>query len=128
MGKILAAVGIACAAAAFTPGLPHAAADPPSQAVQLDDIGYPHCQILADRVLCLGGKGWPQKVAFVAPSGEFKWGSGTSLGGGQPLPVVPGQTYHWFGWTVVASSTDMTFTNDATGHGMTVNGDNVNPF
>jgi hypothetical protein len=107
---------------------PHAAADPPSQAVQLDSISYPHCVIQADRVLCLGGQGWPTKVAFVASSGEFKWTSGSSLGGDQPLALVAGQTYHWLGWTVLASSTDMTFTNDATSHGMTVNGNNVTPF
>ena len=107
---------------------PHAAADPPSQAVQLDSISYPHCVVQADRVLCLGGQGWPTKIAFVASSGEFKWTSGTSLGGDQPLALVPGQTYHWLGWTVRATSTDMTFTNDATSHGMTVNGNNVTPF
>lgn len=108
---------------------PHAAADPPSQAVQLDSISYPNCAIQADRVNCIGGQGWPTKVAFVASSGEFKWGSGTSLPGGETLlALVPGQTYHWLGWTVLASSTDMTFTNDTTGHGMTVNGNNVTPF
>lgn len=107
---------------------PHALADPQTQAVQLGNISYPHCAIQADRVLCIGGSGWPQKVAFVASSGEFKWGGGSSLSGGQPLPLTPGQTYHWLGWTVTASNTDMTFTNDATGHGMTVNNGNANPF
>lgn len=107
---------------------PHAAADPPTQAVQLDSISYPYCAIQADRVNCLGGQGWPTKVAFVASTGEFKWRSGSSLGGDQPFALVPGQTYHWLGWTVLASSSDMTFTNDATGHGMTVNGNNVTPF
>jgi hypothetical protein len=107
---------------------PHAAADPASQAVQLGNIWYPNCVIQTDRVLCIGGSGWPQKIAFVAASGEFKWTGGSSLGGGQPQPLTPGQTYHWLGWTVAAGSTDMTFTNDATGHGMTVNNGNANPF
>jgi hypothetical protein len=107
---------------------PHAVADPSGQAVQLGNISYPHCVIQADRVACIGGSGWPKKVAFVGSSGQFQWADGSSLGGDQPLPLTPGQTYHWLGWTVAAASTDMTFTNDATGHGMTVNGGNANPF
>jgi hypothetical protein len=107
---------------------PHAGADPPSQAVQLGDKSYPHCVIQTDRVVCLRGSGWPKNIAFVTSPGEFKWGDGSSLSGGQPLSLTPGQTSHWLGWTVTASSTDMTFTNDASGHGMTVDGANVNPF
>jgi hypothetical protein len=120
----LASMGIAAALIMA----PQAVADPPTQAVQLDNISYPHCAIQPDRVNCIGGSGWPTKVAFVAASGEFKWANGSSLSGGQPLPLTPGQTYHWLGWTVAASSTDMTFTNDATGHGMTVNPGNASPF
>jgi hypothetical protein len=107
---------------------PHAVADPPTQAVQLGGNSYPYCAIKSDRVLCIGGSEWPQKVAFVSASGEFRWGGGSSLGGGQPLPLTPGQTYHWLGWTVVATGTDMTFINDATGHGMTVNNGTANAF
>jgi hypothetical protein len=121
---VLAPMGIAVALILA----PHAGADPTSQAVQLDNISYPHCVIQADRVICLGGAEWPQKVAFVASSGEFKWGSGSSLSGGQPLPLTQGQTYHWLGWTVATSRTDMTFTNDVTSHGMTVNNGNASPF
>ncbi len=107
---------------------PHAVADPPSQAVQLAGISYPHCVIQPDRVLCIGGQGWPSKVAFVSSSGEFKWTAGSSLGGDQPQALAAGQTYHWIGWTVATTNTDMTFTNDATGHGMTVNGATATAF
>ncbi|HTQ18380.1 hypothetical protein [Mycobacterium sp.] len=107
---------------------PHAAADPPTQAVQLGNNSYPHCAIQPDRVNCIGGSGWPQKVAFVSASGQFRWSQGSSLSGGQPLPLNPGQTYHWIGWTVTATNTDMTFTNDASGHGMTVNNGTANAF
>jgi hypothetical protein len=122
----IAAVSTGIAAALIL--APHALADPPTQAVQLGNISYPHCAIQADRVLCLGGSGWPQKAVFLAASGEFRFSGGSSLSGGQPLPLTPGQTYHWLGWTVTASNTDMTFTNDATRHGMTVNNGNANPF
>lgn len=107
---------------------PPAVADPQTEAVQLGNNSYPYCAIQADRVNCLGGKGWPQKVAFVSSSGEFKWHQGTSLNGGQPQPLNPGQTYHFLGWTVTTTNTDMTFTNDASGHGMTVNNGAANAF
>ena len=120
----LAFTGIA--AALFL--VPYAVADPATQAVQLGNNSYPHCAIQSDRVNCIGGSGWPQKVAFVSASGQFRWSQGSSLSGGQPLPLNPGQTYHWIGWTVTATNTDMTFTNDASGHGMTVNSGTANAF
>ena len=107
---------------------PHAAADSPGQAVQLGNIWYPNCVVNPDQVLCIRGSGWPRKIALVSSSGQFQWTDGTSLGSAQPLPLTPGQTYHWVGWTVTASNTNMTFTNDATGHGMTVNDGTANPF
>jgi hypothetical protein len=120
----LTGLGIATALALA----PHAAADPATQAVQLGNIWYPHCAIQTDRVLCIGGSGWPQKVALVTASGQFQWTGGSSLGGDQPLSLTPGQSYSFLGWTVATTSTDMTFTDAATGHGMTVNGGNANPF
>ncbi|MGB7164122.1 MAG: hypothetical protein WBD70_13365 [Mycobacterium sp.] len=36
--------------------------------------------------------------------------------------LAAGQTYHIQGWTIVQTSDSATFTNDATGHGMTITG------
>jgi hypothetical protein len=96
--------------------------------VQNGDTPYPHCLITADSVLCLGGLGWPQNVAHLSSSGTLEWGPGTSLGGEQPVPLTAGQSYHWLGWTVRVNGSAMTFTNDATGHGMAVTNANAAPF
>src|SRR6202035_6182268 len=65
--------------------------------------------------------------AFVTASGQFSYRS-ANIGVGYPHApfdtLVPGQTYHIQGWTVAASGGEgITFTNDGTGHGMTVGSD-----
>jgi len=69
--------------------------------------------------------------AFVTASGQFSYRS-ANIGIGYPHSfdtLVPGNTYHIQGWTVVADSDSIRFTNDGTGHGMVVGSDTtVNPF
>lgn len=61
--------------------------------------------------------------AVVTASGQFSWRT-ANLGlapPGQPdIVVAVGHTYHFQGWTIVPTSNGTTFTDDATGHGMTI--------
>ena len=70
--------------------------------------------------------------AFVTASGQFSYRTANIGIGYNHAPfdtLVPGQTYHIQGWTVVAGGDGITFTNDDTGHGMTVGSDqSVKPF
>jgi hypothetical protein len=73
-----------------------------------------------------------QDQAIITASGQFSWRT-ANLGQappGQPdITLAEGQTYHFEGWTVVPGGDRITFTNDATGHGMAVDHDyNVTPF
>jgi hypothetical protein len=73
-----------------------------------------------------------QDQAIITASGQFSWRT-ANLGiapPGQPDTIlVDGQTYHFQGWTIVPTSDDTTFTNDATSHGMVIGSDyNVTPF
>ncbi|MCV7089031.1 hypothetical protein [Mycobacterium interjectum] len=70
--------------------------------------------------------------AFVTAAGQFSY-RGANIGVGYPHApfdtLVPGQTYRIQGWTVVARDDGIRFTNDASGHGMLINGNTtVNPF
>ena len=64
-----------------------------------------------------------QDQAIVTASGQFSWRT-ANLGmapPGQPdIVLVDGQTYDFQGWTIVPTGHGTTFTNDATGHGMTI--------
>jgi hypothetical protein len=83
--------------------------------------------------------GWPgdpavlhQDQAIVTASGQFSWRN-ANLGlapPGQPdVKLSEGQTYRFEGWTIVPTGEGITFTNDATGHGMAIDRDyNVHPF
>ena len=70
--------------------------------------------------------------AFVTASGQFSYRSANIGIGYSHAPfdtLVPGQTYHIQGWTVVAGGDGIRFTNDGTGHGMFIGSDTtVNPF
>lgn len=70
--------------------------------------------------------------AYVTASGQFSYRT-ANIGVGYDHPpfdtIVPGQTYHIQGWTVVASADGVRFTHDDTGHGMFIGSDTtVNPF
>jgi hypothetical protein len=143
MRKIaLAGSGITCAAVAFAP---LSSADPTAGHDAKVNTQTPRmlCEIGSDdaspgigpNVICQGSfvqapAGDDQ--AFVTASGQFSYRS-ANIGIGYPHPpfdtLIPGQTYHIQGWTVVAGSDGITFTNDGTGHGMTVGSDqSVKPF
>jgi hypothetical protein len=70
--------------------------------------------------------------AYVTASGQFSYRSSNIGVGYKHAPfdtVLPGQTYHIQGWTIVAAGDGIRFTNDGTGHGMFVGSDTtVNPF
>jgi hypothetical protein len=64
--------------------------------------------------------------AFVTASGKFSYRSANIGIGYNHAPfdtLVPGQTYHIQGWTVIAGRSGVRFTNDATGHGMFIGDD-----
>jgi hypothetical protein len=69
--------------------------------------------------------------AFVTASGQFSYPECEHRHRLQPCPfdtLVPGQTYHIQGWTVLPNTDGTRFTNDGTGHGMFVSVENVAPF
>jgi hypothetical protein len=67
-----------------------------------------------------------QNQAIVTDSGQFGWRTanlGIAPPGQADTTLVVGQTYHMQGWTIVPTGSDITFTNDATGHGMVISSD-----
>jgi hypothetical protein len=141
-GAVLAAVGIAFAAAAFAP---LANADPTlGHDTKVNTQTPPMlCEIGSDdadpgigpNVICQGSfvqAPADDDQAFVTASGRFTYRSANIGIGYNHAPfdtLVPGQTYHIQGWTVGAGGDGITFTNDDTGHGMTVGSDqSVKPF
>ena len=67
--------------------------------------------------------------AITDAAGNFHFGNGGNLGDSTNAFVLNyGQTYHFQGWTIVASSQGTRFTNDQTGHGMFVSIENTYPF
>jgi hypothetical protein len=70
--------------------------------------------------------------AVVTASGQFNYRD-ANIGVGYSHPpfdtLVPGQTYHIQGWTITTRDGGIIFTNDGTGHGMTIDSDrSVKPF
>jgi hypothetical protein len=128
MRKITLGAGIACAGLAFAP---LAGADPTAGHDAKVHIQTPPmlCEIGSDdadpgigpNVICQGSfvrarAGDDQ--AFVTASGQFSYRSANIGTGYNHAPfdtVVPGQTYHIQGWTVVAGGDGIRFTNDGTG-------------
>ncbi len=72
-----------------------------------------------------------QDQAIVTASGDFSYRDANIGVGDHPTldTLTTGQTYHIQGWTIAASEARTTFTNDGTGHGMTIGSDrNVTAF
>src|SRR6201995_1187360 len=131
MSKIALGVGIACATLAFSP---LASADSTAGHDAKVNTQTPQmlCEIGSDdatpgigpNVTCQGSfvqapAGDDQ--AFVTASGQFSYRSANLGVGYNHAPfdtLVPDQTYHIEGWTVVAGDDGIRFTNDGTGHGM----------
>jgi hypothetical protein len=142
MRKIALGAGIACAGLAFAR---LAGADPTAGHDAKVHIQTPPmlCEIGSDdadpgigpNVICQGSfvqapAGDDQ--AFVTASGKFSYRTANIGVGYDHAPfdiLVPGQAYHIQGWTVVAGGDGLRFTNDGTGHGMSIGSDTtVNPF
>src|ERR1700761_5516493 len=96
--------------------------------------GFPQAPI--DPAPSPGWQGDPsvlhQDQAIITASGQFSWRT-ANLGlapPGQPdVTLVEGTTYHFEGWTILPVGGGVTFTNDMTGHGMSIDTDyNVKPF
>ncbi len=60
----------------------------------------------------------------VDSQGQLEWDEAT-IGTPPDIEQLEYATYHWLGWTVVAAKDGTRFTNDATGHGMSVSVDKV---
>jgi hypothetical protein len=138
----LLGVRIACATLAFPP---LASADPTAGHDAKVNTQTPRmlCEIGSDdadpgigpNVICQGSfvqAPADDDQAFVTASGQFSYRSaniGIGYNHASFDTLVPGQTYHIQGWTVVAGGNGITFTNDDTGHGMTVGSDqSVKPY
>lgn len=68
-------------------------------------------------------------AAVTDASGNFSFQDGGNLGDLRDAVVLNyGQTYHFQGWTIIASAQGTRFTNDQTGHGMFVSIENTYPF
>jgi hypothetical protein len=98
-----------------TGGFPEAPMDPPPSAGWHGDPSVLH-----------------RDQAIITASGQFIWRT-ANLGlapPGQPdIALANGQTYHFEGWTLAPTKDGITFTNDATGHGMVIASDyHVKPF
>jgi hypothetical protein len=82
--------------------------------------------------LTLRGPGQHWDVASVTSAGEFKWAEGNIPGTPEVMAndvvLNYGQTSHLNGWTIVPNEDGTRFTNDSTGHGMSVSVNNVSPF
>ena len=122
---------------------PSAVADPnPSDFQYVRTAGDVRCVISAEHVGCerssAGGfPGAPKSqsgsgnfnIASVEKNGAFNWGEG-NIGGvdSNQVTLANGRTFNFKGWTVLPSIDGTRFTNPASGHGMFVSIDRVEPF
>jgi hypothetical protein len=97
--------------------------------------GAVSCSINAELVACrtaandwpIGSDGQHYHVASVNANGEFHWVT-ADLGLLEGKVTLDYQTYSAQGWTIVVSQDGTKFTNDRTGHGMSVSTQGVTPF
>jgi hypothetical protein len=103
-------------------------------AVVCQTAGFPQAPM--DPIPYPGWHGDPsvlhQDQAIITASGQFSWRT-ANLGlapPGQPdIVLSEGKAYHFQGWTIVPTGDRITFTNEATGHGMAIERDyTVKPF
>ena len=121
---------------------PVVSAAPPEYQYVRTVSGAIRCVISADHVGCErtsidGFPGAPPSqsgggnfnIAGVDADGTFNFGEG-NIGGadGQEVVLAYDHTYQFNGWTVAPSFSGTRFTNDASGRGMFVSVDGVNPF
>jgi hypothetical protein len=97
--------------------------------------GMTRCSLNLELVAChTAGDNWPRgsdghpfHVASVTSDGQFQWVK-ADLGELEGIVTMEYQTYGAVGWTIVATADGTKFTNDRTGHGMTVSTEKVEPF
>lgn len=97
--------------------------------------GKTACQVTVNTVSCIVrfvGRtpiryGVPTNVVMITSGGIMDWtvGDGGQL---QTHTLNYGTLYHALGWTITPTSEGTTFTNDATGRGMSVNVDGARAF
>ena len=95
--------------------------------------GLTRCQISTDSVGCESQftnspeiDGVPANGVEVTADGTMRWILGNL--GAIPTTTIDYATYHAVGWTIDASSSGTRFTNDATGHGMSVSTEGTQVF
>lgn len=97
--------------------------------------GSTRCSITTELVACqTSADHWPSRpngqpfhIASINASGEFHWVV-ADLGALEGCVVLDYQTYRAQSWTIDATPEGTKFTNDLTGHGMSVNDQRVIPF
>lgn len=97
--------------------------------------GKTACSVRADSVACYVQfvvptpirSGSPANIVGVRSNGLVEWAIGDP-GQLQFRAMSYGTIYHALGWTIAPTSDDTTFTNDVTGHGMTVSVEGATPF
>lgn len=95
--------------------------------------GLTRCQISTDSVGCESQftnsptvDGAPANGVEVTADGIMRWILGNL--GAIPTTTIDYATYHALGWTIDASSSGTRFTNDSTGHGMSVSTEGAQAF
>lgn len=95
--------------------------------------GKTRCQISTDMVGCESDftnaplvEGQPANGAEVFANGDNRWILGNL--GAIPTTPIDYATYHAVGWTIEADAGGTRFTNDETGHGMSISTEGVEFF
>ena len=119
-------------------------APPPRTRLAPNDRGYVRvetmsgsagCSITAELVACQNFAGdWTSPsvgqrypAASVSADGDFHWVQ-ADLGALEGRVRLDCQTYKAVGWTIAVGEAATTFTNDHSGHGMSVSDQDVQPF
>ena len=97
--------------------------------------GSTRCSIAAELVACqTSADNWPSRpdgrhfhTVSVSAQGDFHWVD-ADLGALEGRVTLQYLTYTAQGWTINATPDGTTFTNDRTGHGMSVGDQSVAPF
>jgi hypothetical protein len=90
------------------------------------------CQVVADKVSCLGHftdpvEGKPANLVAVDSAGALQYGIGDADESDVGVRLDY-RTYQALDWTIVADETGTTFTNDRTHHGMWVDDHSARKF
>jgi hypothetical protein len=149
---VIAVIGVTVLA--LVPGVVAPAAADASQSVRTEsgrvrcivtsnDVGHGGGPMVTCQTSAPDNRGFPQApasdtagfhwdMASVTDTGAFNWNDGNIPGNAEALAsdivLNYGQTYHVSGWTILPTFDGTRFTNDQSGHGMSVSIDNVSAF